>query len=75
MGNADRSASGDKYDRGAFRLRSRLRLLRWSQADLARAMKVSTALVCRWMNGERRPSLSMALRLQSVAGVPVQVWK
>jgi len=59
----------------ADRLRARLSKLEWTQADLAREIGASPAQVCRWLSGERTPSLEMAFRIQdSKIGIPAEAW-
>ncbi len=59
----------------AGRLRARLTKLEWTQSDLARELGVSTAVVSRWLSGERTPSLDMAFRIQnSKIAIPAEAW-
>ncbi len=45
--------------------------LEMSQAELARVMGVCPASVCRWENGERKPSLRLVRKLAAVLQVPL----
>lgn len=59
----------------AEQLRKRLSDLEWSQSDLAERLDVSTAVVSRWLSGERTPSLEMAFRIQhSEIGLLAEIW-
>jgi transcriptional regulator with XRE-family HTH domain len=59
----------------AERLRARMAKLEWSQTDLARVLGVSTAVVSRWLSGERTPSLDMAFRIErSKMAIPAEAW-
>ncbi len=66
---------GEVTSDAAERLRARLKKLEWSQLDLATALGVSTAVVSRWLSGERTPSLEMAFRIQnSKIAIPAEAW-
>ncbi len=59
----------------ALRLQARLKELGWKAADLAEAIKVSPAVVSRWLSGGRVPSLEMAFKIQnSAVALPADVW-
>lgn len=48
----------------------------WSQADLAAEVKVHPSLVCRWIDGTRRPRERHWMALASLAGVDAsEYWK
>jgi plasmid maintenance system antidote protein VapI len=55
-------------------LLARLGTLKLSQLELADRLGVSTASVCRWISGERTPSLEMALLLETELCIPVESW-
>lgn len=46
----------------------------WTQNELARQLETSSAVVSRWLTGQRRPELEMAVRLQRLLGISVESW-
>lgn len=57
------------------RLKARLEEKGWSQSRLGEEIDASAAVVSRWLSGDRSPSLEMACRIESVLGIPVEVWR
>ena len=56
-------------------LRAHLDERGWSQARLGKEITVSTAVVSRWLSGDRSPSLEMACRIEAALGIPVATWR
>lgn len=48
--------------------------LGWSLSEFARQLDTSKGQVCRWLAGDRLPSIEWALRVQELLGVPVSAW-
>lgn len=59
---------------GALALAEKLRSLQITDAEGARRLSVSRAVICRWLSGRRRPSLALALRVERVFGIPAIDW-
>jgi transcriptional regulator with XRE-family HTH domain len=57
------------------RLRGRLEEKGWSQSRLGEEISVSSAVVSRWLSGDRTPSLEMACRIENALGIPVEAWR
>lgn len=45
-----------------------------NQPKLSDALGVSVSVVCRWLNGERVPNWSSALKIEKLLGIPAKVW-
>lgn len=66
---------GDPKACAPEQLRSRLRVLGWTQLELASAVGASPANVSRWLSGERTPSLDMAFAIErSEVALPASIW-
>lgn len=59
---------------GAEQLLERIAELGWNQLELSRRIDASTAVVSRWLAGQRKPSLEMAFRIQSATGLAADAW-
>jgi len=59
---------------GADAVATGLASLDMSQSELALRLGVRRSTVCRWLSGERKPSLEMALRLKAVLGISPDTW-
>lgn len=46
----------------------------WNQTELSAELKVSSAVVSRWVRGERVPNWSSALKIEKLLGIPARVW-
>lgn len=55
-------------------LRRRLRELGWSQAEFAARVGASPSQVCRWLSGDRTPSLKHGLAVERATGVRASAW-
>ena len=44
----------------------------WSQNELARQLETDSAVVSRWFTGKQRPGLELALKIQTLLGIPVE---
>jgi transcriptional regulator with XRE-family HTH domain len=51
-----------------------LKRKRWSQRRLEREIPVSTGYVTRLIDGSAEPSARVALRIQELLGVRIQLW-
>jgi transcriptional regulator with XRE-family HTH domain len=57
------------------RLSARLAELGWTQLRLATEIGADTSLVCRWISGDRVPTLDMAFAIErSPVAVPADAW-
>lgn len=56
------------------RLREWMALSKLSQPDLAAMLNITQPHVSRIVVGERRPSLSLAVRIERVTGIPATSW-
>jgi len=56
-------------------LRVRLEEKGWNQTRLSEEIRVSSAVVSRWLSGERHPSLEMACRMEAALGIPAEAWR
>jgi plasmid maintenance system antidote protein VapI len=45
-----------------------------TQGQLRRRIGAPTGAISRWIRGERRPGLNMAVRLERELGIPVDAW-
>lgn len=64
---------GDRKS-GLQLLKDRLAELGLNQSELGQRIGASPPMVSRWMNATRRPSLTMAFRIQAELGVPADAW-
>ena len=64
---------GDRKN-GLQLLKDRLAELGLNQSELGQRVGASPPMVSRWMNATRRPSLTMAFRIQAELGVPASAW-
>jgi ribosome-binding protein aMBF1 (putative translation factor) len=46
----------------------------WNQTQLSEQLSVSTAVVSRWVRGERVPNWSSAVKIEKLLGIPAKVW-
>lgn len=46
----------------------------WNQTQLSEELRVSSAVVSRWVRGERVPNWSSALKIERLLGIPAKVW-
>lgn len=78
-----RTRLGKKFSEGARRLWLLLAERQWSPMDLANAITAASepkkanrsALVSRWLYGERRPGLEYALLIQRLFGIDPALWR
>lgn len=45
-----------------------------NQPRLSEALGVSVSVVCRWLNGQRVPNWSSAVKIEKLLGIPAKVW-
>jgi transcriptional regulator with XRE-family HTH domain len=55
-------------------LRRALKRAGWTQAELARRTGLDKTAVSRLVNGERGPSLKLAVKLEQLLDIPVSSW-
>lgn len=65
---------GPAFSRGSVRLAKAMKDRGLNQSDVAEAIGVGRHVVCRWLSGQRRASLSYAVRIEREYGVPVDSW-
>ena len=46
----------------------------WTQNELARRLGTDSAVVSRWMTGQRKPGLGLAMRIETLLGVSSGLW-
>jgi len=64
---------GDRKN-GLQLLKDRLLELGLNQSEFGQRVGASPPMVSRWMSAARRPSLTMAFRIQAELGVPASAW-
>ncbi len=69
-----RSNLGPHYSDGAKRLRAELSDRKQSITDAAKALGTDDSVVCRWLYGDRLPSIRFARVVEQVYGVPMAAW-
>lgn len=78
--NASRRDLGDQFNEGARLLWLALRERDWSQWELCKHLTgrdgetLGPGIVCRWLYGDRRPSLRMAVELRDLLGIAIETW-
>ena len=70
---------GGNWNEGARLLWDAMRERRLNQADVRKLLRgrdgeLAEGAVNRWLYGDRRPSLDLAVQLESALGVPVAAW-
>lgn len=63
-----------KRARAISLLRARILRLGWSQNELARRLGTDSAMVSRWLTGQRCPSLDMGLKIEQITGIRCSDW-
>jgi len=56
------------------RLKAELARRDWSQNELARKLGTDSAVVSRWMTGQRTPELKLAVAIERLLGIPAAAW-
>jgi transcriptional regulator with XRE-family HTH domain len=69
-----RTNLGLNFSEGARLLWLKMQRKGWSQTDLAGKLETSSGVVCRWLYGDRRPTLEFALVIQRVLGIAAGLW-
>jgi transcriptional regulator with XRE-family HTH domain len=46
----------------------------WTQNEFARQVGADSGIVSRWMTGRNLPGLEMALKIESLLGIPARAW-
>jgi len=45
-----------------------------NQPRLSEALGVSVSVVSRWLNGQRVPNWSSAVKIEKLLGIPAKIW-
>ena len=58
---------------------ARLTAMKWTQGRLRKEFQnrgdnLPTGMVCRWISGEREPSIARAILLDEILGLPLHLW-
>jgi transcriptional regulator with XRE-family HTH domain len=78
--SASRLELGDQFNEGARLLWLALKEREWSQWELRKHLTgrddepLSPGVVSRWLYGDRRPSLRMAIQIRDLLEVPIEAW-
>ena len=75
-----RTTLGEQFNEGARLLWLALDERGWSQGDLRRKLTskddkmLRPGAISRWLFGDHRPSLPLAIQLRDLIGIPVEAW-
>ena len=69
-----RTTLGDHFSEGARLLWAALTSRGWSQHDLCRALDMKPGTQSRWLYGDQRPGLVVAVKLHDLLAIPVETW-
>jgi transcriptional regulator with XRE-family HTH domain len=69
-----RTVKGKDFSEGARRLWLALERKRLSQLDAGSLLGTDGATVCRWLYGERRPSLEFAFKIEKLFRIDAKLW-
>lgn len=74
FGHLPRRGFGPNYNRGAQLLALALQARGLSQNRANKLLGTASGMMARWLYGDRRPSLAMAVRCLELFGIPVEAW-
>lgn len=69
-----RTTKGEYFTEGARRLWLVLLKRELSQAEAAAEIGTAGATLCRWLYGERRPTLEWVFKMEKAFKVPARCW-
>lgn len=61
-------------EKGPDVLREAIRARKWSQASVAKMLKVSKTTVSRWLSGQRTPGRFHMAALRELLQIPIDAW-
>jgi transcriptional regulator with XRE-family HTH domain len=65
---------GKQMSEGTRALWREMGARKWSQGDLGRELGTKSAVVNRWLHGDRKPDRTFALRIESLLGIDPALW-